>query len=83
MKDKKQIEFEERVKCGIAYCENTTVDEIKQDFKKHEEKHKQIKEMAEIIESVKLYGVDNYSRKISHDSTLELAKEYGVEVENG
>lgn len=35
----------------------------------------QIEEMAKVIESVKLYGIDNYGRKISHYSTLELAEE--------
>ena len=34
-----------------------------------------IEEMAKVIESVKLYGIDNYGRKISHDSVLELAEE--------
>lgn len=34
-----------------------------------------IEEMAKVIESVKLYGIDNYGRKISHDSMLELAEE--------
>lgn len=34
-----------------------------------------IEEMARVIESVKLYGIDNYGRKISHDSVLELAEE--------
>ena len=38
------------------------------------DKQKQIEEMAKVIESVKLYGIDNYGRKISHDSVLELAK---------
>ena len=42
MKEKK-IEFEERVNCGIAYCEDEVEKEIKQDFAKHEEKHKQLK----------------------------------------
>lgn len=45
MKDKGK-QFKERVECGIAYCEDTAVDEIKQDLKMHEEKHKQIEEMA-------------------------------------
>lgn len=35
----------------------------------------QIEEMAKVIESVKLYGIDNYGRKISHHSALELAEE--------
>ena len=35
----------------------------------------QIEDIAKVIESVKLYGADNYARKISHDSVLELAKE--------
>ena len=39
------------------------------------DKEKQIEEMAKEIESVKLYGIDNYGRKISHDSVLELAEE--------
>lgn len=34
-----------------------------------------IEEMAKVIESVKLYGIDNYGRKISHHSALELAEE--------
>ena len=34
----------------------------------------QIEEMAKVTESVKLYGIDNYGRKISHASILELAK---------
>ena len=34
-----------------------------------------IEEMAKVIESVKLYGNDNYERKISRDSVVELAEE--------
>ena len=45
MKDKEK-KFNERIECGIAYCEDTAVDEIKQDFKMHEQKNKQIEEMA-------------------------------------
>ena len=37
-------------------------------------KHEKITEMAKLIRSVKLYGDDNYERKISYDSALELAK---------
>lgn len=37
-------------------------------------KQEQIEEMAKIIKSVKLYGEDNYERKISYASALELAK---------
>lgn len=39
------------------------------------DKQKQIEEMANVIESIKLYGTDNYERKISRDSVLELAEE--------
>ena len=39
------------------------------------DKEKQIEEIAKEIESVKLYGIDNYGRKISHDSVLALAEE--------
>lgn len=39
------------------------------------DKEKQIEEMAKIIKSVKLYGDDNYERKINYDSALELAKD--------
>ena len=48
MKDKEK-EFKERANCGIAYCEDTAVDEIKQDFKMQEEKYRQIEEMAKEI----------------------------------
>ena len=43
----KRKQFRGRVECGIAYCENTAVDEIKQDIKMQEEKNKQIKEMIQ------------------------------------
>ena len=51
MKDREK-QFKERIKCGIAYCEDIAVEEIKQDFKIHEEKHKQIEEMAKMIRYV-------------------------------
>lgn len=44
MKDKEK-EFKERIACGIAYCEDTTVDEIKQDFKMQEKQNVSMKEM--------------------------------------
>ncbi len=37
-------------------------------------KQEHIEEIAKLIKSVKLYGDDNYERKISYDSALELAK---------
>lgn len=37
-------------------------------------KQEKIEEIAKLIKSVKLYGDDNYERKISYDSALELAK---------
>lgn len=50
MKDKeRQIEFEKRVQCGIAYCEDPPFSEIEQDFKTQEEKCKQIEELANIL----------------------------------
>lgn len=39
------------------------------------DKQKQIEEMANIMKSVTLYGDDNYRRKISNDSYMELAEE--------
>jgi transcriptional regulator of heat shock response len=51
MKDKEK-QFRERVECGIAYCEDTAIEEIKQDFKMQEEKNKQIKEMMNDIKAI-------------------------------
>ena len=42
---------------------------------RNNDKEKQIEKITKIIEEVKLYGNDNYERKISYDSGLTLAKE--------
>ena len=44
MKDKEK-EFNERVNCGIAYCDDAAVEEIKQDFKMQEEMFKDLVEI--------------------------------------
>lgn len=85
MKDKEK-QFKERIKCGIAYCEDTAVDEIKQDFKMHEERHKQINEMAKIIDDNHGFIVSSVEtaqslynagyRKIPEDSVVLSKEEY-------
>lgn len=45
----REKEFEERINCGIAYCEDTAIEEIEQDFKMQEEKNKQIEEICSLL----------------------------------
>ena len=85
----KRKQFRERVECGIAYCENTAVDEIKQDFKMQEEKNKQIEEMANIIHRTEFVDISGYEEekiaeellkyyqpKLPEDSVVLSRKEY-------
>lgn len=70
----REKEFKERIKCGIAYCEDTTIEEIKQDFKMQEEKNKQIEEMMKDLKEEKLYALIN---KTSYMRSAENLYEQG------
>ena len=77
----REKEFKERINFGIAYCEDTAIEEIKQDFKMQEEKNKQIEEMAkdyygysiDLEEDCKFVAEEMYDkghRKLPKDSVV-------------
>ena len=57
----KEQEFKKRIQCGIAYCEDIAINEIKQDFKIHEEKRKQIEDIALLLQNYSKIKQSYYS----------------------